>query len=166
MSGRVLVAGIGNIFLGDDAFGVEVVNRLAQRSLPGNVSVADFGIRSFDLAYALMEDWELVILVDALPRGGEPGTLYIFEPDLPRNGEVPASLDAHTMNPVSVLRMVRALGGEVGRMLIVGCEPATVEPDAGGNMGLSESVAGTVDEAVRTIEELIARVRSEEVRAA
>src|SRR5271166_2774472 len=102
MSGKVLVAGIGNIFLGDDAFGVEVINRLAQRSLPGNVCVADFGIRSFDLAYALMEDWELVILVDALPRGGEPGTLYTLEPELPNGEQSPPNLDAHTVDPVAV----------------------------------------------------------------
>lgn len=120
MSGKVLVAGIGNIFLGDDAFGVEVVNRLAQRRLPGNVCVVDFGIRSFDLAYALMEEWELVILVDALPRGGEPGTLYTLEPELPKGG-VPPDLDAHTMNPVAVLQLVSALGGEVGRVLVIGC---------------------------------------------
>lgn len=165
MSGKVLVAGIGNIFLGDDAFGVEVVNRLAQRSLPGNVCVADFGIRSFDLAYALMENWELVILVDALPRGGEPGTLYTLVPELPASGEVPPDLDAHTMNPVAVLQMVSALGGQVGRMLVVGCEPATVEPDAEGDMGLSTAVAAAVDEAVRMVEELIEQVRSQAAAA-
>src|SRR5271166_763739 len=114
MSGKVLVAGIGNIFLGDDAFGVEVINRLAQRPLPGDVCIVDFGIRSFDLAYALMEDWELVILVDALPRGGEPGTLYTLEPELPNGEEVTPDLDAHTMNPGAVLQLVSALGGQVG----------------------------------------------------
>jgi hydrogenase maturation protease len=164
MSGKVLVAGVGNIFLGDDAFGVEVVNRLAQRRLPGNVCVVDFGIRSFDLAYALMEDWELVILVDALPRGGDPGTLYTLEPELP-NGGAPPDMDAHTMNPVAVLQMVSALGGEVGRMLIVGCEPASVEPDAEGNIGLSEPVAAAVDEAVDMVEGLITRARSEAAAA-
>ncbi len=161
MSGRVLVAGIGNIFLGDDAFGVEVAKRLAQRGLPEAVTVRDFGIRSFDLAYALMEDWELVILVDALPRGGEPGTLYTLEPDLPNGEQVPPDLNAHTMNPVAVLQMVSALGGQVGRMLVVGCEPANLEPDAEGNMGLSPAVAAAVDEAVRMVEELIARARGD-----
>jgi len=165
MNGKVLVAGIGNIFLGDDAFGVEVVNRLTQLSLPGNVCVADFGIRSLDLAYALMEDWDLVILVDALPRGGEPGTLYIFEPELPRSDKFPASLDAHTMDPVAVLQLVSALGGTAGRILVVGCEPATVEPDAEGNMGLSERVAGALDGAIHIVEELISRVRSEAAAA-
>jgi hydrogenase maturation protease len=159
MSGKVLVAGIGNIFLGDDAFGVEVVNRLLQRSLPGYVCVVDFGIRSFDLAYALMEDWELVILVDALPRGDEPGTLYTFEPDLAALDTMPPIMDAHTMNPVAVLQLVKSLGGEVGRVLVVGCEPDTVEMDDEGNMGLSEKVAASVDEAVRLVEELVAQAR-------
>jgi hydrogenase maturation protease len=165
MPARVLVACIGNIFLGDDGFGVEVARRLRQRPLPEGVSVVDFGIRSYDLAYALMEPWRLAVLVDALPRGGEPGTVYVLEPELPEDGEAPASLDAHTMNPVSVLQMVGALGGKVGRMLVVGCEPETLEPDAHGNIGLSEAVSPAVDEAVRIVEELITRARSEATAA-
>ena len=164
MSSNVLVAGIGNIFLGDDAFGVEVVNRLAQQRLPGNVCVVDYGIRSFDLAYALMEDWELVVLVDALPQGGEPGTLYIFEPDMP-DGEPTLGMDAHTMNPVAVLQLVKALGGEPGRIVVVGCEPATVEPDADGNVGLSAPVEAALDEAVGMVREVVARFRGEAVAA-
>lgn len=164
MANKVLVAGIGNIFLGDDAFGVEVVNRLAASPLPGKVCVADFGIRCFDLAYALMEDWELVILVDALPQGGPPGTLYAFEPELP-NGGITPNLDAHSMNPVAVLQLVSALGGKVERMVVVGCEPATVEPDAEGNMGLSRHVEAAVDEAIRMIHDLITRERSQATAA-
>ncbi len=160
MSGNVLVAGIGNIFLGDDAFGVEVLNRLVQRPLPGWVVAVDYGIRSYDLAYALMEDWELVILVDALPRGGEPGTLYLLEPKLPEGEEVPPSLDAHTMNPVAVLQLVSALGGKVDRMLVLGCEPARLEPDAEGNMELSEPVKAAVEEAVRMVDQLISNAGS------
>ena len=155
MNGKVLVAGIGNVFLGDDAFGVEVAQRLAARSLPEGVNVVDFGIRSYDLAYALVEDWDLVILVDALPGEGKPGTLYVMEPDLPAEDETPASLDAHTMNPVGVLQLVSALGGKVGRMLVVGCEPASVEPDESGEMGLSAPVKAAVEEAARVVEELI-----------
>jgi len=165
MNGKVLVAGIGNIFLGDDAFGVEVAQRLATRPLPEGVKVVDFGIRSYDLAYALMEDWDLVILVDALPGDGKPGTLYVMEPELPAEGETPASLDAHTMNPIAVLQLVSALGGKVGRMLVVGCEPASVEPDAGGEMGLSATVSAAVDEAARMVEELIIRERSHAMAA-
>jgi hydrogenase maturation protease len=165
MKGKLLVAGIGNIFLGDDAFGVEVVNRLVQRPQPFGVCVVDYGIRSYDLAYALMEEWDLVILVDALPRGGDPGTLYVLEPQLPEGDEVPPSLDAHTMNPVAVLQLVSALGGKVGHMLVVGCEPSGVEPDEEGNIGLSEPVNAAVDEAVRMVEELITRAHGESAAA-
>ena len=160
VSDKVLVAGIGNIFLGDDAFGVEVAQRLAGRSMPEGVKVVDFGIRSYDLAYELMKDWDLVILVDALPGGGRPGTLYVLEAELPEEGGVPASLDAHTMNPTAVLQLVSALGGRVERMLVVGCEPAGVEPDENGNIGLSAPVSAMVNEAVRMVEDLIVRGRS------
>jgi hydrogenase maturation protease len=160
VSPKILVAGIGNIFLGDDAFGCEVAQRMSKRQLPQDVVVKDFGIRSYDLAYALMEEWELVILVDALPQDGEPGTVYTFEPELPADTETTLSLDAHIMNPVAVVRLVGALGGRVGRMLVVGCEPATVQPDDDGNIGLSMHVAAAVDEAIRVIEELIVTARS------
>jgi hydrogenase maturation protease len=160
MNGSVLVAGIGNIFLGDDAFGVEVANRMSRRQLPDGVKVKDFGIRSYDLAYALMEPWDLIILVDALPQGGRPGTVYTFEPELPADGKVPPSLDAHSMNPVAVLQLVSALGGKVSRLLVVGCEPATLQPDDDGNIGLSLPVAAAVDEAVQVVEELIATAHS------
>jgi hydrogenase maturation protease len=155
MKGKILVAGIGNIFLGDDAFGVEVVNRLQTRKLPDDVTVIDFGICSYDLAYTLMEEWDVIILVDALPRGGKPGTLYVVEPDVPKRLPDGAALDAHTMNPVSVLQLVLALGGEIGRTLVVGCEPQSVEPDPEGNIGLSEPVSAAIDQALRIIEDWI-----------
>jgi hydrogenase maturation protease len=118
------------------------------------VNVIDFGIRSYDLAYALMNEWDLKILVDALPRGGKPGTVYVMEPELPADiGQ--EALDAHSMNPVAVLQLVRALGGQVGRLLVVGCEPETVEPNAEGQLVLSEPVRAAVDEAVGVIERLI-----------
>src|SRR5579864_4999737 len=100
---KILVACIGNIFLGDDAFGVEMAKRLAEHRLPEGVSVIDFGIRSYDLAYALMQEWDLALLVDALPREGEPGTLYTLEVDTPPAAGDPISIDAHTMNPYSVM---------------------------------------------------------------
>jgi hydrogenase maturation protease len=156
--GNILVAGVGNIFLGDDAFGVEVVEQLAERALPQNVSVVDFGIRSYDLAYALMEPWELVILVDTVSCGDEPGTVYVIEAELPQEPEPPDgfAFDAHSMNPVSVLQLVRKLGGKAGYLLVVGCEPEAVDADEGGHVGLSQPVRAAVDEAIRTIEELIA----------
>lgn len=156
MEHKILIACIGNIFLGDDAFGVEVARRLANRALPEGVRVVDFGIRSYDLAYALMEDWAFVILVDAVPRGGPPGTVYVIEPELPdRDAPQAPALDAHSMNPVAVLQMVAMLGGEVKRMIVVGCEPSPADPEEAG-MELSAPVRAAVDEAVRAVEELIA----------
>jgi hydrogenase maturation protease len=157
MKGKVLVAGIGNIFLGDDAFGIEVVRQLCKHSLPNEVCVRDFGIRSYDLAYALMEEWDLVILVDALPQGGKPGTVYVLEPELGEPMTTGTTVDAHTMNPVSVLNLVRSLGGELGHILLIGCEPETVEPDEKGNIGLSAPVRGAVAVAIQAIDEWVKR---------
>lgn len=165
MKNRILVAGIGNIFLGDDTFGVEVVKRLAQRQLPEEVTIRDFGIRSYDLAYALMDEWDLAILVDALPRGGAPGTLYTLKPELAGGAESVPNLNAHTMNPVAVLQLVAALGGKTGRILVVGCEPASIEPDAEGNMGLTAEVNAAVGEALHIVEDLITKTRSEAMAA-
>jgi hydrogenase maturation protease len=165
MNNKVLIAGIGNIFLGDDAFGVEVVKRLVECSLPSEVTVADFGIRSYDLAYSLMQDWSLVILIDALPQGGTPGTLYVFEPELPEEAAVPGTLDAHSMDPVAVLELVNALGGKVNHMLVVGCEPRTIESNAEGEFALSAPVRAAVNEAVEVIQGLITRSRSEAIAA-
>jgi hydrogenase maturation protease len=163
VNGKILVACIGNIFFGDDAFGVEVAKRLAQSRLPEAVSVVDFGIRSYDLAYALMEEWDLVILVDALHEGGTPGTLYVFEPDLSMHDEV--SLDPHTLDPSSVLQLVQTLGGKTGPLLLVGCEPKTLDPNSNGAAGLSAPVCAAVDEAVRMIQGLITRARNRAIAA-
>ena len=163
MSGHtILIAGIGNIFLGDDAFGVEVVRHLSRRPMPEGVRVEDFGIRGFDLTYALMEDHDAVVLVDAMPRGGEPGTLYVIEPDIGESVEQEGQemvLETHGMNPMKVLQMVKAMGGQPRRVLIVGCEPATFGPEEGA-MGLSEPVQRAVGEAVTLVEELLVRIRS------
>jgi hydrogenase maturation protease len=157
----ILIAGIGNIFLGDDAFGVEVVQRLADRKLPERVKAIDFGIRSFDLAYALLDGSDVTILVDACPRGGRPGSLYVIEPDLkaldtPETEQ--AAADAHSMNPMSVIRMAKSIGGELKRILLVGCEPATLGPEEG-QMGLSEPVAAMVDEAANLVESLVEKIQ-------
>jgi hydrogenase maturation protease len=155
---KVLIAGIGNIFLGDDAFGVEVVRRLASRNLPDSVRVTDFGIRGFDLAYALQDGYETTILVDACPHGEPAGTLYVIEPDLKTaEGEVPQQVEAHAMNPDTVLRMARAMNIEVKNLLLVGCEPETLGGEEG-QMGLSATVETSVDEAVKLVESLIAEV--------
>ncbi len=160
----ILIAGIGNIFLGDDAFGVEVIRRLKERSLPPSVRAVDFGIRGFDLAYALMDNRDVTILVDATPRGGAPGTIYTIEPDLDRQERLSVdqmAVETHGMNPLKVLAMVKSMGGSPKRILLVGCEPATLGPEEG-LMGLSEPVAAAVDPAVATIESLVARLLLEE----
>ena len=162
MSGRILVAGIGNIFLGDDGFGVEVVQRLAERELPENVEVGDFGIRGMDLAYALMDPYEVVVFVDAVPRGEEPGTVYLIEAEVPDEGEV--ALDTHGMDPVSVIRLARVLGAEVPRTLVVGCEPKLVLSGEAYDdmlMELSEPVQRAVDEALKLVESVVEEVNAQ-----
>jgi hydrogenase maturation protease len=156
----ILVAGIGNIFLGDDAFGVEVVRRMAGLKLPAGVRVSDFGIRGFDLAYALQDGYETTILVDACPHGQPPGTLYVIAPDLKvlDDPEAPqAAIEAHAMNPMNVLRMARAMNIELKNVLLVGCEPETLGAEEG-QMGLSAPVEAAVDEAVKLVESLVNRI--------
>jgi hydrogenase maturation protease len=162
---RVLIAGVGNIFLGDDGFGVQVAERLAGRDLPDGVLVGDYGISGMHLAYDLADGIGTAILVDAVPRGGQPGTVYVIEPALPATqaGETagtagtdlaaPAAafFDGHGMQPDVVLSMLGTLGGQVDRVLIVGCEPASVDY----GIGLSPQVAGAVDEAVKVVLRLI-----------
>ena len=159
---RLLVAGIGNIFLGDDGFGVEVIKRLQGRVFPPEVKVVDFGIRGFDLAYALLENYETAILVDACPRGDAPGTLYVIEPEL---DSVPAAdssqplFDAHGMNPMNLLRLAKSLGpdGLNKRVLVLGCEPLTFGPEEG-QLGLSDEVSAAVDRALALLDSLISRI--------
>jgi hydrogenase maturation protease len=152
---RVLVAGIGNVFLGDDGWGVALAGRLAARALPPGVEVADFGIRGMDLAYAMQDGYAAAVLLDAVPRGQAPGTLYVIEPDL--DGVAP-DVDAHGMDPVRVLALARALGdGPPPRTLVVGCEPLTrmSAEDEHIVAELSEPVRAALDEAVRIVQELL-----------
>jgi hydrogenase maturation protease len=157
---RILVAGVGNIFLGDDAFGVEVAQRLARRELPEGVRVVDFGIRGLDLTYALLDGYEAVILVDATPRGGPPGTLYVIEPDRPglaAEGGGPL-VETHNLDPVKVLRLAAAMGGQVERVLLVGCEPTPLPDEQDMQDGLTAPVRKAVDEAIALIETLVGRL--------
>ena len=159
---RVLVAGVGNIFLGDDGFGVEVVRRLAGRELPEGVEVVDFGIRGMDLAYALHDDYELVVFVDATPRGEKPGTVYLLEPEIEEDGEV--ALNTHGMDPVKVIKFARALGARPSRALVVGCEPQVVVSGEDYDemlMELSEPVHAAVEEAVKLVESLVEEINKE-----
>jgi hydrogenase maturation protease len=159
--GSVLVAGVGNYFMGDDAFGIEVVHRLAERSLPNHVRVVDFGIRGLDLAYALLEPHDLVVLVDAAARGGAPGTLYLIEPELAAlspggSADTPSPLiEGHSLVPAQVLLLVHALGGQLRNLVILGCEPAAIPDVADMSVGLSPPVTKAVDAALGVLERLI-----------
>ena len=151
MSARILIAGVGNVFLGDDGFGVELARKLLERRWPEEIEIADYGIRSLHLAFRLLDPLELLIVADAVPRGGVPGTLYVIEPELSEDS--PAEPDAHGMNLSTVFGSLRALGGNLPRVLIVGCEPQTVAE----GLGLSRPVATAVEQAVALIDELIQR---------
>jgi hydrogenase maturation protease len=157
MSNGILVAGIGNVFQSDDGFGSEVARRLlAGPPVPDGVKLVDYGIRGVHLAYELLDGYDVAILVDATSQGGEPGTIYVLEPDIDaietETGLAEAGIvDAHGMDPASVLALLRSLGGRLERLLVVGCEPAEV----GDGMGLSEPVAAAVEEACRVVRELI-----------
>jgi hydrogenase maturation protease len=159
VTGRMLIAGVGNIFLGDDGFGVEVASRLADAGLPSWVRVADYGISGMHLAYDLAEGFETTILVDASPRGERPGTVYVMEVDTGRDHATDAgfpALDAHGMQPDVVFRMLDLLDADAGRVVLVGCEPASTEP----GMGLSAPVAAAVDEAVRIVHDLVRKAET------
>lgn len=148
MSARILVAGVGNVFLSDDGFGVEVIRALTHAPLPETVEVTDYGIRGLHLAYRLLDPPELLIFVDALSRGGAPGTLYLLEPEL--DGMPQATADAHGMDPATVFALVGTLGGTMPRVRIVGCEPA----ELGEGMGLSPVVSAAIPGAARRIQAL------------
>jgi hydrogenase maturation protease len=150
----ILVAGIGNVLLGDDGFGVEVARRLAARQ-PAGAKVVDFGIRGLDLAYALLEPYDAAILVDAAPRGREPGTLYVLEP-----AQATASgMQMHGVDPVQVLASAKAMGARLGKVRVVGCEPRSIAgSDDELSMELSPEVARAVDPAVELVESLIAEL--------
>jgi hydrogenase maturation protease len=158
---RILIAGIGNIFFGDDAFGGEVIKELTKAPLPEGVDAVDFGIRSYDLAYAIMDGYAATILVDITARGEPPGTVYLIELDQEKIGNLEATApDGHNLDPVAVLRLTQSLGGQIERLYLVACEPAILETEDG-RIGLSESVQAAVPEALRMIQRLVDKLRSE-----
>ncbi|GCE08426.1 hydrogenase maturation protease [Dictyobacter aurantiacus] len=156
---KILVAGIGNIFFGDDGFGVEVAQRLLARQNPANVTVVDFGIRGLDLAYTLLEDYDELILVDTVSHGGAPGTLYLIEPDPLSQQPAEARecfLDAHNMDPMKVLAFARTIGARPIHTLLIGCEPVTLNTnDEELAIGLSEPVQAMIPAAIAMIDQLI-----------
>lgn len=155
MSDRILVAGIGNIFLGDDGFGPEVI-RHVHDAFAGTVRVVDYGIRGMHLAYDLLEDWAALVLVDAVPDRGSPGELRVFEADVDTATDA-AELDAHGMDPASVFASLRALGGSPPRTVVVGCQIA----DVSDGIGLSPPVAAAVPAAVRAVHDTVELLAAE-----
>jgi hydrogenase maturation protease len=163
---RILVAGIGNVFLGDDGFGVEVAKRLSAHEFGAEVKVVDFGIRGFDLAYALQDGYETTILVDAYPHGQTPGTVSLVEPDLsklqqPQIGPQQSVVETHGMNPLNVLRMASEMNGGLRKILLIGCEPADFGGDEG-HMGLSAPVEAAIDEAVKMVVSVMSKILQEQ----
>ena len=158
MASRILIAGIGNIFLGDDGFGPEVMRHVCDR-LDGSqgLRVTDYGIGGMHLAYDLLDDWDALVLVDAIPDRGSPGTVHVFEADH-GSPDSAAGLDAHGMDPATVFASLRALGGAPPRTIVVGCEVA----DVGDGMSLSEPVQEAVPEAVRAVESAVAMLLADD----
>jgi hydrogenase maturation protease len=162
-TGRTLVAGVGNVFQRDDAFGVEVVRLLAERPTTPGVQIRDFGIRGVHLAYDLLDGCDLFVLVDAAARGAEPGTVTVLEVD--QNGAqadfrdplAAPIIDAHSLAPDDIFALLASLGGRPGRSLVVACEPA----DTGAGMGLSEPVQAALPHAVRAVEDILREHRTE-----
>jgi hydrogenase maturation protease len=157
---RTLVACIGNIFLGDDGFGCEVARELERRSLPPQVRVVDYGIRGLDLAYALLDPYETVIVVDAVSRGEAPGTIYLLQP-VPNETTPAASFNPHSMEPAQLLAMAESFGEISARIVIVGCEPQSFGDEIEGRMGISPVVAASVGKAADAVLDLVERVRIE-----
>jgi hydrogenase maturation protease len=156
MASRILIAGIGNIFLGDDGFGSEVMRHVRINGSDG-VRATDYGIGGMHLAYDLLEDWDALVLVDAIPNRGSPGAVHVFEADH-ESPDAPAGLDAHGMDPVTVFASLRALGGTAPRTIVVGCEVADVSE----RMGLSEPVEAAVPDAVRAVESAVTLLRADD----
>ena len=155
MTRRTLVAGVGNIFLRDDAFGVEVIRLLAEHPVPDGVEIRDFGIRGVHLAYELLNGCDLFVLVDAAERGEAPGTVSVIEVEVPEPDPAAGPvIDAHSMTPDGIFALLGSLGGRPGRSLLVACEPA----DVSAGIGLSEPVEAALPHAVRTVEEILAGV--------
>lgn len=155
----ILVACIGNIFLGDDGFGCAVACELASMEVPPQAEVIDYGIRGLDLAYALLGPYKTVILVDAISRGEEPGTVYLLQPLLADGASEPeVALDPHSMDPMHLMAMARSLGEITAEIYIVGCEPLDLGDEFEGRMSLSETVKAAVPEGARAVIDLIHRI--------
>lgn len=161
----ILVAGIGNIFNGDDGFGVAVAQRMARREPPAGVTIKDFGIRGLDLTYALLDGYAAAVVIDTAQRGEPPGTLYVIEPDISAASETQPEdvlLSPHELDPAKVLRLVAALDSPCRRVILVACEPASFGNDELGAIELTPPVAAAVDPAVALVEQVIRQLLAEE----
>jgi hydrogenase maturation protease len=157
MASRILIAGIGNIFLGDDGFGPEVLRHVCERVAGSDgLRATDYGIGGMHLAYDLLEDWDALVLVDAVPNRGSPGKVHVFEADH-ESPDSAVGFDAHGMDPATVFASLAALGGAAPRTIVVGCEVA----DIGERMGLSENVQAAVPQAVTAVESAVTMLRAE-----
>ena len=154
MTARILVAGIGNIFLGDDGFGSEVVRNAEIPQDDPRIRVIDYGVRGMHLAYDLLEEWDTLVLVDAVPSRGNPGTLHVFQADCESDCTA-SGLDGHSMDPAAVFASLRALGGSPPYTVVVGCEAGSVEE----GIGLTEPVARAVPRAARAVQEIVAALQ-------
>jgi hydrogenase maturation protease len=156
----ILVAGVGNAWLHDDGFGGEVARRLEQRELPPGVAVMDAGTGGLDLAYEVMRGYDGLVILDVSKQGGEPGTLYVMEPEereVEGGIEDGTTINPHGMDPQTVLRFVKAIGAWPGRVVVIACEPAEVDEMG---WGLSEPVGEAVDRAVELVLDTLAELRS------
>jgi hydrogenase maturation protease len=157
MKAAALVAGIGNIFLGDDAFGSVVARRMIGRAYPPAVRVIDFGIRGFDLAFALMENYQIAILIDAFPHAAPPGSLRVLELQInPEERRANAFPETHGIAPTRALQLAQQFGIRAQKVYLVGCEPETLEPNENGDFTLSPTVARSVEPAIELVEEMLA----------
>ncbi|HEX3370552.1 MAG TPA: hydrogenase maturation protease [Candidatus Cybelea sp.] len=149
---RILVAGIGNIFFGDDGFGPEVARALATDRFPG-VRIEDYGIRGLHLAFELASGYDRAFLIDAVPRGGVPGTLYVLEPTSPAPGAVP---DAHRMDLENVFAFLRVVGAEAPPITLIGCEPSEIDEGIGLSQPVRDMVVPAADLVRRLLDETLA----------
>ncbi|MGI8952072.1 MAG: hydrogenase maturation protease [Chitinophagaceae bacterium] len=158
---RVIIAGVGNMFMKDDGFGGAVIKKMMGKEFPEGVEVKDFGTGGLKLAYDLMRGYDGLILLDASSRGEKPGTLYIIEPnenDIDADLEQGGPIDPHGADPVTVLRFVKSIGSWPAKVLIVACEPETVDEF---EIGLSDSVNASVDKAIEMVDEIIKNIYAE-----
>jgi len=158
---QILVAGVGNAWMQDDGFGSEVAQRLERRDLPSGVTVMDFGSGGLDLAYEIMRGYHALVLIDVSRQGGEPGTLYVIEPDpddYARPIEDGEMISPHGMDPQTVLRFVNAVGGFSGKVVVVACEPGPIDELA---VGLSDAVEAAIEKAIGVVMEQLAELQSD-----